>query len=149
MAEEPAAAHVVACPGCGRGNRVPAAATGTPRCPLCKTPLPWLVAAGDDSYDAAVLRSPVPVLVDVWAPWCGPCRMVAPVVEQLARELTGRVKVVKVNADEAPRVTAALGVRGIPTLVLVQDGHVAGQLVGAQPYPALRRWITQTLPELA
>ena len=136
---------VVACPTCGQRNRVPVAGRGRVRCPRCSADLPWLVDAGDADWTEVVEGSRVPVLVDVWAPWCGPCRMVSPVVEQLARERAGRLKVVKVNADEAPGVSTRLGVRSIPTLVLVIDGREAARAVGAQPADALRRWLDGAL----
>ena len=136
---------LTACPSCGRRNRVPVAARGRPRCAACRADLPWLVEAGDADFGAAVEESRLPVLVDVWAPWCGPCRLVAPVVEQLARDRAGRLKVVKVNADEAPAVSGRLGVRGIPTLVLFRDGREIARLTGAQPADALRRWLDQHL----
>jgi thioredoxin 2 len=132
---------LITCPGCGRRNRLPVAARGRPRCAACHTDLPWLVEAGDGDFSAAVEESPVPVLVDVWAPWCGPCRMVAPVVEQLARERAGRLKVVKVNADEAPAVSAKLGVRSIPTMLVFSGGRERARTVGALPAPALTAWV--------
>src|SRR5690348_8110408 len=96
---------IAPCPACGRKNRVPAAAaTGTPRCGNCRAPLPWIVDAGDDTFAAVTETSTVPVLVDLWAPWCGPCRMVSPALETLAGDLAGRIKLVKVNVDEAPDV---------------------------------------------
>jgi thioredoxin 2 len=136
---------VVACPGCGRRNRVPAAGRGRVRCAGCETDLPWLVEADDTDFTAVVENSRLPVLVDVWAPWCGPCRMVAPVVEQLSRERAGRLKVVKVNADTAPGVSARFGVRSIPTLLLFTDGRETARVVGAQPADAMRRWLDSTL----
>jgi thioredoxin 2 len=139
-------AAVTACPRCGRRNRVPVVASGHPRCGACRADLPWLVDAGDTEFDAAVRQSRLPVLVDVWAPWCGPCRMVTPVVEQLAGERAGRLKVVKVNADEARRVAGSLRARSIPTLVLFVDGAERDRVVGAQPAPALRNWLDRQLP---
>jgi thioredoxin 2 len=136
---------VIACPGCGRRNRVPAAGRGRLRCAACGVDLPWLVEAGDSDFAAVVEDSRLPVLVDVWAPWCGPCRMVAPVVEQLSRERAGRLKVVKVNADAAPGVGARLGVRSIPTLLLFDGGQEKSRVVGAQPADALRRWLDDAL----
>ena len=133
------------CPRCGRRNRVPVAARGRPRCASCRADLPWLVESGDEEFQAAVQDSRMPVLVDVWAPWCGPCRMVGPVVEQVARERAGALKVVKVNADEAPAVSGRLGVRGIPTLVLFRDGRERARVTGAQPADVLRGWLDDHL----
>jgi len=132
---------VVACPACGKRNRVPVARRGRVRCAACSADLPWLVEAGDDAFDEAVVRASLPVLVDVWAPWCGPCRAIAPVVESLAREFAGRLKVVKVNADLAPAVSQRHGVTGIPTLLLYRDGAEVSRLVGARPAAELRSWV--------
>jgi thioredoxin 2 len=140
-------AKVVACPTCGTKNRVPAAADGTPRCGKCQSPLPWVVDTSDPEFAAVADESSIPVLVDVWAPWCGPCRMVSPVLEQLAIELAGRLKLVKVNADEAPEVSRRFEVQAIPTLVLLQHGTVVDKQIGAAPAPALRSWLTAHLPE--
>jgi thioredoxin 2 len=131
---------VRACPTCGKQNRVPDVASGTPVCAVCKGKLPWLVDAGADTFDSAV-RATVPVLVDLWAPWCGPCRTVAPMLEQLARDRAGALKVVKVNVDDAPGLSARLGVQGIPTMVLYVDGREVGRQVGALPRHQLERWL--------
>jgi thioredoxin 2 len=136
---------LVACATCGRRNRVPVAAPGRPRCAACSADLPWLVDAGDQDFDQVVRRSALPVLVDVWAAWCGPCRTIAPVVERLAQERAGRLKVAKVDADRAPRTTSDLQVQGIPTLVLFVDGQERGRLVGAQPPAALHGWLDRHL----
>ena len=135
---------IVPCPACGQKNRVPATAGGSPACASCKRPLPWLVEATSDTVDAA-LRAKVPVLVDLWAPWCGPCRMVAPILEQLAAERAGRLKVVKVNVDELPQVSARYGVQGIPTLLLLEGGREIARQVGAAPKAALIRWLDEQL----
>ena len=94
-------------------------------------------AVTDASFEQDVLQSDVPVLVDFWAPWCGPCRMVAPVLEQLAAKYAGRIKVVKVNVDDNPRTAQTYDARSIPTLVFAQDGKTVERIIGAQPAPAL------------
>ena len=132
---------VVACPNCGKKNRVPATAGGVPRCAACHTALPWLTSAEDGDFDRVAGQSPLPVLVDLWAPWCGPCRLVAPGVEQAARTLAGRLKVVKVNVDLAPAVSARFNARSIPTLLILRDGKVVDRKVGALPPEALLRWV--------
>ena len=87
----------------------------------------------DDDFEAEVIRAPVPVLVDFWAPWCGPCKSIAPVLEELAQEYDGRLKVVKVNVDENPETPGRYGVRGIPNLMIFKQGELSGQVVGAAP----------------
>jgi thioredoxin 2 len=115
-------------------------AEGTPRCSVCHTALPWIVDADKDNFDAEITAS-VPVLIDFWAPWCGPCRMVSPIVEALAQEFAGRLKAVKLNTDEAQEIAARYAVQGIPLLVLVRDGEEIDRLVGAVPKAQLRRWL--------
>lgn len=128
---------VVACPACGARNRLKAPPPGTvPSCGRCGAVLPWLVTGSDATFEHELDVS-VPVLVDMWAPWCGPCRMVAPVVEALARERAGRLKVVKLNVDENPVTAGRYRVQSIPTLLLFKDGQVAETVVGAMPKGAL------------
>ncbi|PVZ06321.1 thioredoxin [Actinomycetospora cinnamomea] len=135
----------VTCPRCGQANRIARDAPGSPRCGRCRTPLPWLVDAGDDDFGAVAERARLPVLVDLWAAWCGPCRMVAPAVAAVAEEFAGRLKVVKVDVDRAPAVAARLDARSIPTLVLLRDGQVVARRVGALGPGPLRAWVAGEL----
>lgn len=128
---------VIACRSCGTKNRLPVVAHGTPRCGSCKSPLPWLVEAGDADFDAAVDTRAL-VVVDLWAPWCGPCRMIAPVLDQLSVERAGQVKVVKVNVDDSPRTATRYKAQSIPMLLLMDGGQVVDTLIGAQPGPIIR-----------
>ena len=96
---------------------------------------------GDDSFEREVLKSPTPVLVDFWAPWCGPCRAIAPVVEEIAREYDGKLKVVKLNVDDNPQTPSRYGVRGIPNLIVFKGGEVKEQIIGAVPKSQLVRAI--------
>ncbi|RMH77993.1 MAG: thioredoxin [Actinomyces sp.] len=134
----------IRCPACGTRNRIPTGARGRPRCARCKTDLPWIVEAGDADFDTAVAGS-TPAVVDLWAPWCGPCRMIAPALEELARERAGRLKVVKVNVDESPGVSRRFAVQSIPLLLLVRDGEVIDRQVGAAPKAAIEAWIDRAL----
>ena len=136
---------VVQCPHCGTKNRVRAAATGAPHCGKCGRPLPWLTEAGAADFSEVVEKSPVPVLVDFWAPWCGPCRVVSPVVEQLAQELAGRLKVSKVNTDDEPGLQQRFNVRGIPSLVLIEGGKERDRVVGAIGREPLKSWLESRL----
>jgi len=104
-----------------------------------------VLAVGDDSFEREVLKSSTPVLIDFWAPWCAPCRAIAPVVAELANEYAGRLKVVKLNVDDNPQTPARYGVRGIPNLILFQGGQVKEQIVGAVAKDRLVRAISQVV----
>src|SRR5918999_4090018 len=112
---------IVTCPNCGRKNRIRPSADGIPRCGNCHHALPWIVDADAGTFDREIVAS-VPVLVDFWAPWCGPCRMVSPIVERIAHDHAGRLKAVKLNVDQAPDIAARYEVQGIPLLVIFRDG---------------------------
>ncbi len=116
-----------------RANGASTAAPGTP------------LTVTDADFDQVVLRSPQPVLVDFWAPWCGPCHMVAPTVDKLAREMQGRLRVVKVNVDDNPRVAGTYGVQSIPTMMIVKKGQIADRWMGAQPEGAIRARVQKAL----
>ncbi len=92
-----------------------------------------ILQISDDSFDEDVLKAEVPVLIDFWAPWCGPCKAIAPIVEELAAEYNGKLKIVKMNVDDNPRTPSQYGVRGIPNLILFKGGEVKEQIVGAVP----------------
>ncbi len=99
----------------------------------------------DNEFEAEVIRASTPVLVDFWAPWCGPCKSIAPVLEELAREYDGRLKVVKINVDENPETPGRYGVRGIPNLMIFKEGGLSGQIVGAAPKARLVSEIDKAL----
>ncbi len=103
------------------------------------------VAVTDATFEQEVVKSDIPVVVDFWAEWCGPCRMIGPALEELSEEFAGKVKIAKVNVDENPNSPAVLGVRGIPALFLFKDGKVVSNKIGAAPKAALKQWIESAL----
>ncbi len=99
----------------------------------------------DDTFEQEVLKSDVPVVVDFWAEWCGPCKMIGPALEELAEQYQGKIKIAKVNVDENPASPAMMGVRGIPTLFMFKDGEVVSHKIGAAPKAALESWISEVI----
>ena len=141
----------IRCAQCGATNRVPRAKLEQglkPVCGRCKQPLEMgsaPITVSDATFAAEVERSPLPVLVDAWAPWCGPCRTVAPALEELAAELAGRVRIAKLNVDENPQTASRFDVRSIPTLLIMVGGREIERIVGAQPKQAIRERLERVL----
>lgn len=134
--------QTIRCPACGVANRVPSGPLRRGREPICgrckqtlalarspATPMP----VTDATFAADVERAPLPVVVDMWAPWCGPCRMIAPVLDELATEMAGRVRFAKLNVDENPATAGRFNVRSIPTLLVMKNGREIDRIVGVQP----------------
>ena len=143
-----AATQMVTCENCGRVNRVPAAARGRPRCGNCKAFLPWIADAGDEDFAQIAEQATVPVLVDLWAAWCGPCRMVSPALEQLAREKAGELKLVKVDIERAPKLAQRFSVQAVPTLMVLYRGEVIARQPGAAPLDVLRGWLNDAIARI-
>jgi len=102
-------------------------------------------AVSDDNFEADVLGSSEPVVVDFWAEWCGPCKQIAPVLEEIAGEMSGKLKIAKLNVDESPNLAAKYGIRSIPTLMVFKDGEVVNMVTGSMPKTKLIEWIEQSI----
>jgi thioredoxin 2 len=138
---------LIRCANCGANNRVPVERLQSGQeavCGRCKEPLPvpfhtHPLAVSDATFAEQVERSPLPVLLDMWAPWCGPCRMLTPVVEELARELAGRIRVAKLNVDDNPVTAGRFQIQGIPALLVLIGGREIDRIVGVQPKQEILR----------
>jgi thioredoxin 2 len=146
--------QLIRCPSCGATNRVSQEAKDkierglAPVCGRCKTPLSpdnQPVTVTDATFAAEVERSPVPVVLDVWAAWCGPCLMIAPVLDELASEMAGRVRFAKLNADENHATAARFNVRSLPTLLVLKEGREVDRIIGVQPKPEIARRIERVI----
>ena len=147
-AETSLAAVLVACPKCHSLVRVPEARAGErPKCPRCKAPLlaGEPVALDANGFVAHVERATLPVLVDFWAPWCGPCRMMAPVLDRTAAQRATQLRVAKVNTDEQQQLAGRFGIRSIPTLILFRAGQEIARQSGALDAATLGRWLDRAL----
>src|SRR3954453_21932782 len=139
--------QLIRCPSCGVTNRVPLEKVESglkPICGRCKTPVPVHqspVTVTDVTFSDEVERSPVPVVLDMWAAWCGPCQRIAPVIEELASEMGGRVRFAKLNVDENPATAARYNVRSLPTLLVLKGGQEVDRIVGLQPKSEIARWL--------
>jgi thioredoxin 2 len=140
-----ATSQIVKCPNCGAYNRVSPGESNDKQavCGRCKKPLPSAsnqpVVITDANFQEIVEKSPLPVLLDLWAAWCGPCRIIAPTVDQLAKELSGKVLVGKLNVDENKQTAASFSVQGIPTLLILQNGREVDRIVGVESKESILR----------
>jgi thioredoxin 2 len=133
------------CPGCGKSNRVPAGhLADTGRCGVCKnnlSPQSEPLDVDDTSFAEIVREAAVPILVDFWAAWCGPCRIAAPEIKELARETAGKALILKVNTEDYPQLAPQFGVQSIPNFVVLRRGRTVFQQAGLAPRAEMRRWL--------
>lgn len=128
----PKPVHTLVCADCGTTNRIGASERGSPVCGKCGKPLAWVVDADESTFEVEAKAQPT-VVIDLWAPWCGPCRFVSPILDELAHEYPGRLKVIKVNVDDNQGLARRFDAMSIPTLVVLRDGKVVNRIVGAAP----------------
>jgi thioredoxin 2 len=142
---------IIKCTRCGIKNRIPASRVHeSPICGKCRSPLKAAAPATpidvtDQTFNQEVISYPSAVLVDCWAPWCGPCRMVAPVLEQLAAEYRGRIKIAKLNVDENPITSSRYGIQSIPTMLIFKNGNQVDKMVGALPRQEIERHLAAAI----
>jgi thioredoxin 2 len=145
---------VTRCPACGARNRVKQEEIQRglqPRCGRCKAALPTDTTSNgpltvtDETFTADVERSPLPVVLDMWAPWCGPCRTMAPVIDDLASEMAGRVRFAKLDVDASPATAARFNVSSIPTLLVLKEGREIDRMIGVQPQSEISRRLARVL----
>jgi thioredoxin 2 len=133
---DPRPVSLLRCVHCGATNRIRPSSRGAPHCGTCGKPLAWVVDADETTFEVEASAAPT-VVLDLWAPWCGPCRIVSPMLDAFAREHAGRVKVVKVNVDDNQGLARRFDAMSIPTMVVLQDGRTVDRIVGAVPQPVL------------
>src|SRR5688500_15861559 len=136
--------HTLTCANCGTSNRIGTSKRGAPHCAKCGRALAWLVDANESTFEVEAKAQPT-VVIDLWAPWCGPCRFVSPILDELAHEYAGRLKVIKVNVDENQGLARRFDAMSIPTMVVLSDGNVVTRIVGAAPKEQLA---AQIVPHL-
>lgn len=143
---------IIKCPSCGTKNRIPSGRLNdAPVCGKCRAPLKGVAGTAkpiditERTFNREVIEHPGAVLVDCWAPWCGPCRMVAPILDELAAEYSGRVKIVKLNTDENPGISSQYGIRSIPTMLIFRNGKQVDRITGALPRQEIERHLASAL----